>query len=136
MYELFDHTADLGLRVVADDLDGLFREAAEGFFAVVVETLPESAPQCTLEFRLEAERLDHLLVDWLNELLYVFDTRRLLLGSFEVSIEGRCLTASAAAHPLAEAGGGALREVKAVTYHGLRVERAERGWLAEVILDI
>jgi SHS2 domain-containing protein len=136
VYELFDHTADVGLRVTAPDLATVFREAAQGFFSIVVEEIPRGVPSRRVDFRLEAESAEFLLVDWLSELLYVFETKRLLLDAFEVDLRGTRLTATALARPLDEDRDRLLREVKAVTYHGLRVEATESGWLAEVILDI
>jgi len=136
VYELFDHTADIGLRVVAPDRATLFREAAQGLFAVIVEQGRERGTTETIEFALEAGRDDFLFVDWLNELLYLFEVRRLLLDSFEVALRGTRLQARARARPFDEERDIMLREVKAVTYHGLRVERTAMGWLAEVVLDI
>jgi SHS2 domain-containing protein len=136
LYELFEHTADLGLRVVAPDLRSLFREAAEGFFSVVVAEIPRRGTPRSLDFRLEADRIEFLFVDWLSELLYVFDTKHLLLDSFDVEVRGRRLEASALARPVDLARDRLIREVKAITYHALRVERTSDGWLAEVILDI
>ena len=136
MYEFFDHTADLGLRIVSPDLDGLFRDAALGFFSVVVEPSCLGGGTRELEIRLSADRLDHLLIDWLNELLFLFDTRRLLLDSIRVSVRGTQLTATACSRPTDQERDRMLHEVKAITYHGLRVERTSDGWLAEVILDI
>jgi SHS2 domain-containing protein len=80
--------------------------------------------------------LDHLLIDWLNELLFLFDTQRLLLDSIRVTVRGAQLTATACARPVDQKHDRMLHEVKAITYHGLRVERTSDGWLAEVILDI
>jgi len=136
VYEIFDHTADIGLRVRAPDLPGLFREGAEGLFSIVVEEIPRGEAPERLEFRLEANRIEFLFVDWLSELLYVFETRRLLLDAFEVDLRGSVLTASAMARPFDLDRDRLLREVKAVTYHGLRVEPTPDGWMAEVILDI
>lgn len=135
MYELFDHTADIGLRVTADDLDRLFADAAAGLFAVIAEEVEARGTEATLEFRLSAGCPEHLLVDWLSELLYVFEVRGLLLHSFDVRATERRLRATALSRP-PDAGDRLLREVKAVTYHGLRVERTPTGWMAEVILDI
>ena len=84
MYELFDHTADLGLRVESPDLSSLFREAAEGLFSVIVAEIPRRPAARDVRIRLEAERTDYLLVDWLHELLYLFETERLLFGGFDV----------------------------------------------------
>jgi len=136
VYELFDHTADIGLRVVSPDLDDLFGEAAKGFFSIVVDKIPQRGTPKRLEFGLEADRVEFLFVDWLNELLYVFDTKHMLLDNFDVRIDGTRLAATALARPLDHERDQLLREVKAATYHGLRVEQTTNGWIAEVILDI
>ena len=136
MFELFEHTADLGLRVRAADLATLFRDAARGLFAVVVEPEPHGQPIGRRDFAIDGDAYEHLLRDWLGELLYVFETQRVLLGAFEVSVAGRGLEGSASVYPLREGEYRLLHEVKAITYHGLRVERTPDGWLAEVILDI
>ena len=136
-YEQFEHTADLGLRVTARDLGRLFRDAGEGLFAMIVERIPEGDPAERLEFRVEGRRLDWLLFDWLNELLYVFESRRLVLSRFEVEVDEDGLSATARAHPFDPRRQLATHEVKAITYHRLRVERVdEGGWIAEVIVDI
>ena len=136
MYEQFDHTADLGIRVNAPDLDILFREAAEALFAVIVEDIPASSTSEHLRFGIDAPRVDDLLVDWLSELLYVFDTRRLLLRDFKVHVTSTGLTATATAHRLDPSIHHLSHEVKAVTYHALKVEQTRDGWQAELILDI
>jgi SHS2 domain-containing protein len=138
VYELFEHTADLGLRVHAPDVDALFREAAEALFAAIVERGDEEGARQaeTLRFSLDAEQLDWLLADWLAELLYAFESRRFLLDRFRVRVEGTRLEAEARAVPLGPGSDRLLHEVKAITYHGLRVERDGDGWLAEVIVDI
>ena len=136
MYELFEHTSDLGLRVRAPDLDSLFREAAEGLFSMIAEEWrPEGATR-QHEFSLRADTNDTLLFDWLNELLYTFNTERMLLSDFEVNVAGNTLEARATGTPLDHAEHELLHEVKAITYHGLKVEQAAGGWLAEVIVDI
>src|SRR5262245_1037228 len=62
VFELFDHTADLGLRVLAPDRETLWREAAEGLFAVIVEADPGLERPQQLSFALEAARDDYLFV--------------------------------------------------------------------------
>ena len=136
MYETFDHTADLGLRVRSADLESLFREAAEGLFSVLVEPISWNETIGRVDFELEADRTEFLLVDWLNELLYHFETRGLLFASFDVRLDGNRLVASAQSRPFDEQRDRFLHEVKAVTYHDLEVRRTDQGWLVEVILDI
>ena len=136
MYELFDHTADLGLRVIAPDRETLWCEAALGLFSVIVEADAALARPRQLAFALEAAREDYLLVDWLTELLYVFERERVVLGDFAVRLDGLSLSATASGRPLDSRVDRLSHEVKAVTYHGLRLEQVPQGWLAEVILDI
>lgn len=136
MYELFEHTADLGLRVVAPDLDTLFNEAAAGLFSMIVEDPSGDGAGRELDFAIPGRRRDLLLFDWLSELLYVFEVKRLLLGEFDVRVQEDGLRARARAWPLDFARHRLVHEVKAVTYHHLRVEATESGWLAELIVDI
>ena len=93
MYELFEHTADLGLRMRAATLEELFADAARGLFSLIVTNLHEVRPVCERRFRLESDGCDFLLVDWLNELLYTFDSEKLVFTEFEVRIDGNTLEA-------------------------------------------
>jgi SHS2 domain-containing protein len=136
MYETFEHTADLGLRIRAPDLDTLFAEAGRALFAAVVEDLGTVRPLQRLDVRLAGDDREYLLFDWLKELLYHFDAGHLLLSRFEVHVSEAGLTGSAWGEPLDRARHHLEHEVKAITYHGLRVEPADAGWLAEVIVDI
>jgi SHS2 domain-containing protein len=107
-----------------------------GLFAMVVEESPRGREASSREFSVRGRRHDYLLFDWLNELLFVFDTERLLLGRFDVHVTEAGLVATASAWPWDEQLDRPLHEVKAITYHGLRVEPTPEGWLAEVIVDI
>ena len=136
MYETFEHTADLGLRVRAADLDTLFVEAAQALFAALVENLEAVQPQQQADVQLTNADRELLLFDWLNELLFRFDTAHLVFGRFEVHIQGDRLQGKAWGEPLDRSRHLLSHEVKAITYHGLRVEQTPDGWLAEVIVDI
>ena len=136
MYETFEHTADIGIRVRAADLNGLFEDAARGLFAVLMANPEAVRPVQELSFRIEAQRLDDLLHDWLAELLFAFDTRRVLLGEFRVEVSGDRLEASARGEPIDLQRHQLDMEIKAITYHELKVERDGDGWLAEVIVDL
>src|SRR5213593_2629266 len=68
LYAVFEHTADLGLRITAADLDGLFEDAARGLFSLIVENLDDVRADRTVGFRLEERDRRFLLLDWLNEL--------------------------------------------------------------------
>lgn len=137
MYELFDHTADLGIRVRAKTLDALFSDAAEGLFAAVVEDIRTIRSDVMVEISVCGKDREYLLFDWLRELLLRFDTEGLLFGRFVVTVTDAGLTATACGEPVNRARHQMAREVKAITYHGLKVnQNADGTWLAEVIVDI
>ena len=136
MYETFEHTADLGLRVLAPDLDTLFAEAAQALFSAIVEDLATVEPRQQVEVKLAGDDRPYLLFDWLNELLFRFDTEHLLFSRFEVKVRDGSLDGTAWGEPHDPARHALDHEVKAITYHGLRVDQTPDGWLAEVIVDI
>ena len=136
MYETFDHTADLGLRIRAADLDTLFVEAAQALFGTVVEDLATVRPLQKIDVQLPGDAIDYLLFDWLRELLYHFDAEHILFGQFEVHVSKAGITATAWGEPLDRTRHNMEHEVKAITYHGLSVEKVGDEWIAEVIVDI
>jgi protein archease len=135
-YETFEHTADLGLRVWADDLNRLFADAARGLFSIIVTDLDSIRPSQSVSIAVEGNVSELLLFDWLNELLYIYDVRRLLLCRFEVEFGPSGLEATAFGEPIDAARHALDHEVKAITYHGLKLEQQGGRWLAEVIVDI
>jgi SHS2 domain-containing protein len=136
MYETFEHTADLGLRVRAPDLDTLFAEAGRALFATIVEDLGTVVPLQPVDVRLEGDDREYLLFDWLRALLYHFDAEHLLLSRFEVRVHEGGLEGRAWGEPLDRGRHELGHEVKAITYHGLCLRPEDGGWLAEVIVDI
>jgi SHS2 domain-containing protein len=136
MYEFFEHTADLGLRIRAGGLDTLFAEAGRALFTAIVDNLDAVQPLQRVEVRLAGTDREYLLFDWLRELLYRFDAEHLVFGRFEVHVAADGLTGTAWGEPLDRSRHELAHEVKAITYHGLRVEQTADGWLAEVIVDI
>ena len=136
MYETFEHTADLGLRVRAATEEALFADAARGLFSMIVPEMDSVRPTQPREFAIAGRERDYLLFDWLNELLYTFDSEHLLFSQFDVQLTADGLSATARGEPYDPGRHHLDHEVKAITYHGLRLERDKDGWLAEMIVDI
>ena len=136
MYEIFEHTADLGLRVRAATLPELMADAGRGLFAMVVDDIASVQPAVMREFHISGDDRTYLLFDWLNELLYVCDTERLAFSEYDVQMTDDGLAATVRGEPLDPTRHHLTHEIKAITYHGLRVEETGDGWLAEVIVDI
>ncbi|MGH7129365.1 MAG: archease [Planctomycetaceae bacterium] len=136
MFEFFDHTADLGLRLAAADLNGLFAEAGRGFCAMVVDNPQDVRPLTEAAIEVDGSEKEYLLFDWLNELLYRFEAERLLLSEFHVEITEQGLSAVCRGEEIDPDRHRLAHEVKAITYHHLSVEQTADGWHAEVIVDI
>jgi SHS2 domain-containing protein len=136
MYEIFPHTADVGLRIKAPDLNTLFADAGRGFFSLIVSNLDQVVPRTRVEFHVEGNDLAYLLVDWLNELLFTFESRKLVFSKFAVTVRPDGLDAIAHGERVDDQHHILDHEIKAITHHGLRVEQIDGQWLAEVILDI
>jgi len=157
-WQVFDHTADLGLRVEAPTREALFEEAGRALAALIVED-PDATvrEQERLDVELSAAEPADLLFDWLHALLVAFELRHLLLVRFTVELDDRATREPGEAPARAELDGpvGALRlrasawgervdparhrlvrEVKAITYHGLWLRPQGAGWAAEAIVDV
>jgi SHS2 domain-containing protein len=136
MFEILEHTADIGFRVRAASLPELFEAAAQALASIAIETA-NIEPRGT--FPIEARGADNqeLLVNWLNEVLWLLDGKRIALGRFEVAEVGEGRVAGMAwGEPLDPARHRAKIVVKGVTYHQLEVVRENGGWRARVFLDI
>lgn len=135
-FEFIEHTADLGFRVYATSIEGLFVHAAEAFFEAILptESIEERAER---QVGVEAEALDELMVNWLDEFLYLYDTEGLVFKRFQIQpIRQNRLEALAWGEVVDPARHEIKTGIKAVTYHQLYVKETEGGWEAQVILDI
>ncbi len=135
-YELVDHTADIGVRVWGPTAEEVFEQAALALFSLVCDPLHIGARE-TVEVTLEAEAMDLLLAAWLNELLYVFEARRLVLSQFDLLELGeRSLRATVTGEPLDTSRHVLCGGVKAATLHELSLEHRDDGWQGFVLLDV
>jgi SHS2 domain-containing protein len=136
MFETFDHTADLGLRIEAETLEELFVEAAQGITAQIVENVAEIAPTDELTIEKQGTEIDYLLFDWLDELIYQYEVHSRVFVKFEIKLTDDGFTATLRGEQVDRDKHVLSHEVKAVTYHGFSVEETEKGWRAEFIVDI
>ena len=135
-FEYIEHTADLGFKARGKTLEAMFVHAAEALFSILVsvETI-EIKEERHLEVM--ASTLDTLLVCWLNELLYLFDTERLLLGKFSIDKIRGCLFQARVRGEFVDRSRHEIKTgIKAVTYHSLYVKKRHGLWESRVILDL
>jgi SHS2 domain-containing protein len=135
-FEFVDHTGDLGVRVFGQTLPELFEQAAEALTFILTD--PETIRiKKTRKLLLEAKTDEELLITWLNEFVYLFDTEGLLFKDFEVlSIHDHHLEALAQGEIYMEGRHPIKTAVKAATYHQLKIENHQGVWTAQVIFDL
>jgi len=132
-YEELDHTADVGIRAYGASLEELFANAAAGMFSLITD-LETVKARGEVEVRVKAEDVGGLIVNWLQELLFLHETQRLLLCEFDVALDGMSLTGHARGEKIDKRRHELKLVIKAVTYHNLKVDRAKG--VAEIIFDI
>ncbi len=137
MFEIIEHTADIGLRARGATEAEMFESAALGLVSVAVD-LERAVPRLAYPIAASGEDRESLLVNWLSEALYYLDGERIVLCRFRVERLEPCRIAGQAWGEPREAGRHHPKIiVKGVTYHQLRIERDRAGnWCAEVYLDI
>ena len=134
-FEIIDHTADIGMIVRGDSLKVLFQNAASGLFSLLTD-IDKVKPAIKKSIRISSPDRESLLVDWLNELLYLFEAEFYLFGKFEIEkLDDKSL--QAVCHGEKITGKHEIkREIKAATYHMLNLTKEGNGYKAQVIFDI
>lgn len=135
-YEVFEHTADIGLHAYGKTLPELFIHAAQGMESLMV-SLEQVHIHVSREVDVEGRDSLSLLIAWLNELIFLFDTEYLLFCQFEIEsltethLKGRALGEpyDVQRHELSSA-------IKAVTWHEAAIEQTGDGYKARIIFDI
>jgi len=147
-FELRDHTADVAVEATAPTLAALFESVAAGLTAASCETVAESGDRFGLT--VTAEGREALLFDYLDRLIYERDVRLVLPADHRCAVSGPddppvdrgggsddseawTVEATARGVPL---GDVAAREIKAVTYSEMTLDRRDDGWYAYVVFDV
>jgi SHS2 domain-containing protein len=133
-------TADIAFEATGRDLPELFSDAADATTNVMIDNIEAIQPRETRQIELSNDKLDMLLFDLLQELIFFKDAERLLLRMRKMQIterdENYFMKATAEGEPLNAERHHQRADVKAVTLHDFSVEQTEGGWKARVLLDI
>lgn len=131
-YAILPHTADVGITASAPTIEELFIEAARGMTAVILDRDPPD-PTGSASITADGDDVETLLVSFLAECLFLHEREGDLAAGGRVSIDG---TTARGDLLTCNAQGAAGPQIKAVTYHQLRVERVDDHWEADVFFDV
>lgn len=135
-YELLDHTADIYARVKGASLTELFAHCAEAMFDIIATKQQVKDRRVhSVIIKQTAANPEDLLINWLNELLSLSAVKRLIFRSFKITAIDNC-SLNARATGEAVVNYALNVEIKAATYHKLKIVHGKDGWVAEVIFDV
>ncbi|MBU1062420.1 MAG: archease [Candidatus Omnitrophica bacterium] len=141
-YEIIEHTADVGLKVNGASLEELFENAAKGMFEIIAGEAFHHSSKVSESRQIQIKKAvngsEELLVEWLSELLYIFNREEILFRKFKI------LRLDNSSEILGAASGQKINfsqttlhtEIKACTFHGLKIEKNKSGFTCNIIFDV
>jgi SHS2 domain-containing protein len=135
-YKLIDHTADIGIAAFGKDLPEAFANAAYAMFDILTDVSKVDGKN-SFELQVSARNQEELLVTWLDELLFRYETERIVCDRFVInSLDDNNLSATIFYEKIDLKKHEIKTEIKNVTYHQLKIEKTHNGWSAQVIFDL
>ena len=139
-FELIEHTADTGIKAYGETLTELFENAAKGMFHILAcgNAASEGAEALkNIELENNTDKLEELLVSWLSELLYIFNKEKICFNDFNVlSLNSEGMAAQAKGVHIDLYQSDRYTEIKAVTFHNLKIEEQIEGFSCTIIFDV
>lgn len=131
MFTIAQHTADIRIEISSGSVEELFADGVRGLMEVMKPEVSDEGASMTVE--VESPDVTALLMDFLNELVLRFHTRREAFEPESIVLRGHSVVARLRAAPAS----GYEEDVKAVTYHEADVRRTEDGsWRTTIVLDV
>lgn len=134
-YEIIDHTADIGIKVMGNTLSNVIEKSIMALSALMIGKIKIIGKE-ERRFNIEEENIEIALVRILEEILYLFENKRFVVSrckvdkkknNYKINLKGKLYNKE----EIKEA-----TEIKAVTYHKLSVKQLNNHWVATVIFDI
>ncbi|MBN2074987.1 MAG: archease [Dehalococcoidales bacterium] len=134
-FEILDHTADIGIIAYGDDMQKAFENAALGMFSLITDLISIENNQ-TRKIDIDAPDSESLLVNWLNELIYLFDVENLIFSKFDIlRLDVSTLSAIAYGERVDLSKHEIKTGIKAATYHMLKIDENDL-CRVQVLFDI
>lgn len=135
-YKTFNHTADLGIEVYGEDQKQLFVNAGFSLFDLITDMHKVEA-KTSLPLSVEGMNLEDLMVSWLSELLYLHQVKGYLFRHFVIQdISEKAINANVKGEKFDPQRHELIREIKAATYHQIKVACENGTWISRIVFDI
>ncbi len=136
MIEFIEHTADIGIKITANSLDEIFKNAGYGMFKIICENLEEVDCNEVVEGEISAEDKLELLYLFLEKLLFEFDTKAIILKCFDVKVSKNTLKYKAMGEFYNSKKHKIGTGIKSPTYHKMEIKNEDGKYTALIIFDI
>lgn len=134
-YQLLEHTADMGLEAWGESRVELFMQAALALRDVLAgKTVPKN--EKTVDIQVDGGDDAERLVNWLAELVFLFECRHFLPADFMLTFRDNQLFARIAGQTFDPEQLPVEHLVKAVTHHQVIAEETPQGWFGRIYLDL
>ena len=136
-FEPIEHAADIGIKVWSKNIEELFCYAAAGMSAAML-SLEEIKPLKSKSIVVKGNDLEELLVDWLNELIYIFAQEKMVFCKYSLKIDQKnmVLKAKCSGEVVDTQTHEVLTEIKATTFSGLKIKKVNGKFQATIIFDV
>ena len=135
-FEVFEHTADIGVRVYGASFAELLKNAALALMSLITDR-DSVRPDEEILFEAEAETGEELLIKMLSEILYLHEVRKMVFAEAEIELtDGYKLRGRLRGEKTDNSRHELLCDIKAATYHNLKIDRVNDRFMAEIIFDI
>lgn len=135
-YKIIDHTADVCVRVSGRSMEEVFVGSARAMMGIITN-LEKVKPSDEISIEAQAENYEELLVNWLQEILYVHEVKKMVFKDFEVKIENDSLAVGKAyGEKISIDRHEFYSTIKAVTYHNLRIIASKDKYRVDIVFDI
>lgn len=136
-FKEIEHTADVGIKITEKTPEALFETAAKGYYSFIIEK-GDIQPKKLWKVKISAPDRESLLVKWLNELIYLFETESIICSEISVNkISQTKMEAEIRGEIYDEKKHVLGIDIKATTMHGLEIKKLNnKSWEATVIFDV
>ena len=133
-YHYLDHTADLGIEVIGKTFPALLENAGRAIFETQIRGKVRADSEKSFSF--ESDSIEDLFIDWCRELLFNFSVHAFIPCDYDIVVEDLSLHAHLRGDTFDSTRHHVRIEIKNPTYHDLKIEKNDQGFLARIIFDV
>jgi protein archease len=136
-YRITKHQSELAVKVVGDSQADLFANSAYTLFDVMVADLDKVDCKEHIPLEVEGTDRDDLMVNWMRELLYLYQGSGYLLREFQIrEVKDTIVKAEVSGEKIDPDRHEIKQEIAAIAFHKSRMDKTGNQWTAQVIFEV